>query len=206
MIHALPGMGADRRMYPAPWSTLPEFMAHDWVRHSGEKSLAEVARSMCEASGIRDGDILVGSSLGGMVACEMTKIRRIPALYLIGSATRKEEVNAILAAIHPLARAAPIDWLQLSARKIPGEFAQMFSGIEASFVRAMCSAIFRWDGLGVSGTKVYRIHGKHDLVIPPPPGVDLLLDGGHLISISHAHDCVEFIRANLQEVTRTGLA
>lgn len=53
MIHALPGMGAHRRMYPAPWPTLPGFIAHDWVRHSGEKSLAELARSMSDASGIR---------------------------------------------------------------------------------------------------------------------------------------------------------
>jgi len=198
MIHALPGMGADRRMYPAPWPTLPDFIAHDWILHSGEKSLADVAKSMCDVSGIRDGDTLVGSSLGGMVACEITKIRKIPCLYLVGSATRKEEISALLAKIHPLARFAPIDWLRFSAGKIPAEIVQMFAGIEASFVRAMCSAVFEWDGLGVSSTKVYRIHGKHDLVIPSPASVDLLLNGGHLISISHARHCVEFIKAKLQ--------
>jgi pimeloyl-ACP methyl ester carboxylesterase len=198
MIHALPGMGADRRMYPAPWSTLPDFIADDWMLHSGEKSLAEVAKSMCNVSGIRDGDTLVGSSLGGMVACEITKMRKIPCLYLIGSATRKEEVSALLAMIHPLARIAPIDWLRFSSSKIPAEVAQMFAGSEASFVRAMCSAIFEWDGLGVSRTKVFRIHGKHDFVIPPPTSVDLLLDGGHLISISHARHCVDFIKASQQ--------
>ena len=68
-LHALPGMGADRRMYPEPWSTVPKFKAHDWIRHAGEKSLPEVAASMAEACGIQDGDVLVGSSLGGMVAC-----------------------------------------------------------------------------------------------------------------------------------------
>jgi len=26
MIHALPGMGADHRMYPAPWTRIPEFV------------------------------------------------------------------------------------------------------------------------------------------------------------------------------------
>src|ERR1700746_3828458 len=98
MIHALPGMGADRRMYPKPWPTLPGFAAHDWPRHVGERSLAEVARSVCEAAKIQDGDILVGSSLGGMVACEITKIRQIPVLYLVGSAMRKEEVSGFLAA------------------------------------------------------------------------------------------------------------
>ena len=76
------------------------------------------------------------------------------------------------------------------------ELAQMFAGIEASFVRAMCSAIFQWDGLGVTSTKVFRIHGKHDLVIPVPEQVDLLLDGGHLVSMTHAEECAAFIGAN----------
>lgn len=197
MIHALPGMGADRRMYPAPWSTLPGFMAHDWPRHAGEHSLAEMARSVSESKKIQDGDVLVGSSLGGMVACEITKIRQIPAVYLVGSAMRKQEVNRFLAAVHPLSRLAPLDWLRASAGKVPNELAQMFAEAETSFMRAMCSAVFEWNGLGDSQTQVYRIHGKHDLIIPPPPKVDLLLDGGHLISISHAVDCVEFIRAKL---------
>ena len=198
MIHALPGMGADRRMYPAPWSSLPGFVAHDWVHHSGEKSLAEVAQSMCAARGIRDGDTLVGSSLGGMVACEITKIRHIPALHLIGSATKKEAVGALLTVLHPLARVAPIDLVRVAAGKIPIELVQMFTAVEASFIRAMCAAIFEWDGLGVTSTRVYRIHGKHDLVIPPPDRVDLLLDGGHLISLTHAPQCVDFISSSLE--------
>ena len=203
MIHAIPGMGADRRMYPAPWSSLPDFSAHDWVHHSDERSLAEVARSMCEARGIQDGDVIVGSSLGGMVACEMTKIRSIPALYLVGSAVRKEEVSRILAILHPLVRVAPIEWVRFSAGKVPMEIAQMFAGIETSFVRTMCSAIFEWDGLGTTSTKVFRIHGKHDLVIPPPRQVDLSLDGGHLISMTHAEECAAFVKAN-EMVQRTG--
>ena len=41
---------------------------------------------MCESCQIKDGDYLIGASLGGMVACEITKFRKIPRLYLIGSA------------------------------------------------------------------------------------------------------------------------
>ena len=159
---------------------------------------------MCIARSIQDGDILIGSSLGGMVACEITKIRRIPRLYLVGSATRKEEVSRLLAALHPLARVAPLDWLRLSAESIPIELARMFTTIEASFVRSMCSAIFEWEGLGTPATRVFRIHGRRDLVIPPPEEVHLLLDGGHLISVSHAKDCAEFIGANESMQRRGG--
>lgn len=195
MIHALPGMGANRRMYSAPWLILPNFVAHDWTAYSGEKSLADIAQSTCKARGIHDGDSLVGSSLGGMVACEITKIREIKTLYLISSATRKEEINAVFSMLHPLVHIAPIDWLRFSAGKIPNELTQMFAEAEAPFLRAMCSAIFEWQGLADSSTQIYRIHGKKDFVIPPPADVDLMLDGGHLISITHPVQCVEFIKA-----------
>jgi pimeloyl-ACP methyl ester carboxylesterase len=197
MIHALPGMGANRQMYPPPWMTLPEFVAHDWTRFSGEKSLADIAQSMCAARNICDGDSIVGASLGGMVACEIAKIRRIKMLFLVGSATRKEEINTVLSILSPLIHVAPIDWLRFSAGKIPGELAQMFAEAEAPFLRAMSSAIFEWQGSVGSATQVYRIHGKKDLVIPPPPHPDLLLDGGHLISMTHPVHCVEFIKAKV---------
>lgn len=70
----------------------------------------------------------------------------------------------------------------------------MFAGVEASFIRAICAAIFKWEGLGKSKTEIFRIHGKKDLIIPPPRAVDLLLDGGHLISMTRATECVEFIK------------
>lgn len=197
MIHALPGLGADHRMYPGPWKNIPDFVAHDWVHYSGEQSLSEIARLMCDSCQVNDGDALIGASLGGMVACEITKIRKISRVYLIGSAVQKEEVSTLLAVLHPLAQVVPFDWLRISAGKIPMELAQMFAGIEPSFVRAMCAAIFKWEGLGPSTTKILRLHGRHDFVIPPPKSVDLLIDGGHLISMTHALECTDFIRENL---------
>src|SRR4051794_40725697 len=118
MIHALPGMGADHRMFPSPWNALPSFVAHDWPRHNGERTLSEVAKTVSSAFGIQDGDTVVGASLGGMVACEVAMIRKLGALYLVGSATNKAEVSRLLAVLSPLTKLAPIEWLQFSASKI----------------------------------------------------------------------------------------
>ncbi|MBL9174701.1 MAG: hypothetical protein JNL10_14280 [Verrucomicrobiales bacterium] len=148
------------------------------------------------ACNVHDDDILVGASLGGMVACEITRIRRIQMLFLIGSATSKDEVSPVLAALRPLVRIIPVDWLRCSARRLPFELTQMFGDAETPFVRSMCEAVFEWDGLGATETQVYRIHGARDRVIPPPPRVDLLLEGGHLISMSHARECVEFVHSH----------
>ena len=160
------------------------------------QSIRDVAATMCEACSIRDGDILIGASLGGIIACEITSIRKIPTLYLVGSAIRKEEISGLLRMLRPLAKVAPIEWVRISAGSIPNELARMFAGVDASFVRAMCAAVFQWDGLQSTSTQVFRIHGRKDLVIPPPTDVDLLLDGGHLISMTHAAECAAYVRAN----------
>ena len=196
MIHALPGMGANHRMYGEPWPTLPGFVADDWPPYSGETTLEQIAQSFCEKRGVQDGDILIGSSLGGMVACEITRIRRIPELYLIGSAVHPDEISGLLSSLLPLAQITPFDWLRFSAGSIPGELTQMFAEVDPLFVRAMCQVVFDWKGLTPVATKLFRIHGLRDWVIPPPNNVNLLLDGGQLIAMSHAKECVDFINAN----------
>lgn len=198
MIYALPGMGADRRMYPEPWGTLPECVFVDWPEYRGEKSLREIAVRVAEEFRIGDGAVLVGSSLGGMVACEIAKVRALKALVLVGSATSKDEVSALLRAMSPLIGLAPVEFIQRAAGKLPGELMQMFERSDAGFIRAMSRAIVAWDGLGDGSISPLRIHGRSDRVIPLPDRVDLALDGGHLIAMTHAAECVAFVRERME--------
>jgi hypothetical protein len=81
------------------------------------------------------------------------------------------------------------------AGKAPSELAKMFMDSDPAFVRAMCRAIVQWEGLDSPTTELHRIHGRRDRVIPMPPGVECVLDGGHLIAMTHAPECVAFIRS-----------
>ncbi len=184
-------------MYPAPWTSLEGFKAADWTGLFKARTLSELVSAIVEKQNIRDGDTLIGSSLGGMVACEITRLRHIPKLFLVGSAIRRDEINPWLAALHPLADLAPMEWLRISAGKAPGELAAMFADTDAEFVRAMCKAVFQWEGLGVTQAKVLRLHGRQDHVIRPPVNADLLLEGGHLIAMTHAPECVAFVKRQL---------
>lgn len=184
-------------MYPEPWDSLSGFQAHDCVMSPEIRSVRQLAEVMIEACRIADGDVLVGASLGGMVAGEVTKLRKIPQLFLVGSATRPDEVNPWLAKLPSLAGILPWERLRASAGKMPGELAAMFAQAEPAFIRNMCQAIFEWEGLGVTATQVFRIHGRKDLLITPPRGADLLLGGGHLIAMTHSPECVAFVKRNL---------
>jgi pimeloyl-ACP methyl ester carboxylesterase len=96
-----------------------------------------------------------------------------------------------------LAKVAPLTWLQFSAGKFPGEMADMFVRSDPEFIRAMCLAIFEWEGLGETSTRVLGLHGRFDHVIPPPANPDLLLNGGHVIAMSHPRECTDFIHKHL---------
>jgi pimeloyl-ACP methyl ester carboxylesterase len=141
--------------------------------------------------------VVVGSSLGGIVGCEIARTVSLKSLVLIGSAKNKAEISGLLTLLHPLARLAPIEFMQISAGKFPSELTRMFNQSQASFIRAMCTAIFDWSGLDESRIKPLRIHGTHDHIIPMPAPVDLSLDGGHLIAMTHADECVRFLKSAL---------
>ena len=77
MIYALPGMGADKNMYPGAWQTLADCKFVEWPTYNGEDSIAAIAKRITTEQKIRAGDVLIGSSLGGIVACEMAKITQV---------------------------------------------------------------------------------------------------------------------------------
>lgn len=204
MIHLLPGMGADHRMYAAPaWQTLPDTRALDWPEHRGETTIAAIANRVITEAGIREGDTIIGSSLGGIVGCEIANQLRLRSLVLVGSAQSPSEIAPLLALLHPLAALAPLELIRVSAGKLPGELCAMFVNSQASFIRAMCQAIFTWPGLDTTRLRPLRLHGQHDRVIPPPADADLLLDAGHLLALTHAEECVAFLCPRLSISTES---
>lgn len=187
-------------MYAASaWQRLDQARFIDWPKHRGENTISGIAKRVIAESGIVDGDIIIGSSLGGIVGCEIANQIQIAKLVLVGSAKNKEEISNLLTLLHPLAQLAPLDFIRLSAGKIPGELSQMFSSSESSFMRAMCSAIFHWEGLYLDRVNAFRIHGTNDRVIPMPEQVDHSIEAGHLIAMTHPEECVKFIRSHLAQ-------
>jgi pimeloyl-ACP methyl ester carboxylesterase len=197
MIHVLPGMGADRRMYPGAWRRLPDCNFINWPRHDSSEMMTDLARCVIAGNDIRAGATLIGSSLGGMVACEIANLLPVENLILVGSATSRAEVSTLLKLLHPLMALVPLPTVQKTAAAWPSEVTQMFKDSDPAFLRAMTKAIFVWDGLQANAPRPLRIHGHRDHVIPPPPQTDHLLAGGHLIAMTHATQCVEIIRHHL---------
>lgn len=197
MMYLLPGIGTDVGMYSQEWRSMPNVRLIDWRGCEDSVSLPSAARRLIDRFSIRDGSVVLGTSLGGMVACEISKVVDLKHLILVSSAVCKEEINAFLSFIHPLVDVTPIKLVQQVVSKYPSDLAKMFGKSNAQFTRSMCKAIFSWNGLGDNDISPIRIHGLHDKVIPLPSAVDCTIDGGHCITMTHATDCIQFLKARI---------
>lgn len=192
--YLFPGMGADRRMYPGPWRNLVQPVFVEWRGYAGEVSINALAAQIVRDEEIEPDDVLVGASLGGIVACAIAKHVPVAALVLVGSAKDRQEINRLVSLFHPLIDLTPLKFAQRFATSVPSDLARMFSETDPTFIRSMCRAIFTWDGLGRTDVNLVRIHGRMDHVIPLPQDVQHVLDGGHLIAMTHAQQCVDIVK------------
>ena len=194
MIYVLPGMGASSKMYTSfkAWNSLENIKFLDWPAWKGEKSLAEIAESIIEANNIDSQDIIAGSSLGGMVALEIAQKTKAKKAILIGSAVSRVEVNKFLITIAPIAKITPIKYIQSLTGKSGGDFMEMFSLVDAEFIRHMCLAVNKWAGVDYENTE--RIHGTKDRVIKCPENAQPVHGAGHLVSMTHPDECVSIFR------------
>ena len=197
-IHVYPGMGATKDMFKNEWLE-QDWLFHDWPAWNGESTIEELAARVIAEHKIKPEDIIIGTSLGGIVATEIANHIDIQNLILIGSAKDKNEISSFLKVLHPLINYTPIEFIRALAGKIPMDLSIMFNKADPRFIRSMCNAIFLWEGLKKE-IPITRVHGKRDLVIPKADHVDVSLSGGHLLAMTHSKECVDVIKNSIQPV------
>ncbi len=187
----LPGMGATSEMYPPPWNELENAVFVDWPAYRGESSMEEVATRVIEAEGISAGDVVIGSSLGGMVALEIAQQLDLLHVVLLGSAVSAAEVNVFLRLAAPLAPLTPLGLSQVLGGVSSGHIGKMFQKADPAFVVAMSLAVAKWQGVTLRRDRLTRIHGTKDRTIPSPKDVDVMIQGaGHLLAYTHPRECM----------------
>jgi pimeloyl-ACP methyl ester carboxylesterase len=88
--YLIPGMGADKRLFQH--FHLPKGRVHhlDWIHHGNSTSLAEYASLMAERI-TTERNIIIGSSMGGMVTVEITKIIKPLGAVLVSAPSGRHE-------------------------------------------------------------------------------------------------------------------
>ncbi len=169
--YLLPGMGANSSMYDALRCEIEfEINFINWPKYRDEKTYSETAKRVIEENNIEDGDIVGGSSLGGMVAVEIARQKRLKAIMLIGSAISPAEVQGILSLLAPVTAITPISLIQILIGKHENIITKMFAEADSDFIRAMCQYLPKWSGVANTSAPLFRIHGQKttSFLVPKP--------------------------------------
>ena len=196
-------MGANSSMYDLLRQELDyEINFINWPKYNNEKTYSEVAKRLIEENGIKDGDIVGGSSLGGMVAIEIARQKKSRAVVLLGSATSPAEVKGILTLLAPSVTITPIGLVQLLVGKHNDIVTKMFAAADPNFIRAMCQYLPKWSEAKDLKVPIYRIHGKKDHIISCPDiGCEIIPAAGHLLAITHAKECGKYLNTINRQLT-----
>lgn len=194
-IYLLPGVGCDHRLYDR--LELPaghQVVKLDWPAFEDDDTLARIAERLLPRVSPDGPHVLVGVSMGGMVAQELALLTKPVKVVLISSWTGPEEwppfvkVSAKLGlyrtirdwsmrAVWPLKRL--VDRRESSVDELLWDMACQQT---ARQLRNGTGAILRWKGSRWKGP-VVRIHGDKDIVTPLRFPVDHLVKGGQHVMV-----------------------
>ena len=212
----VPGLRADERLFAPQIAALPwPSVVVKWLDPVYGETLEGYSRRLAEAQSVANPLFLIGISLGGMVALEMSRWLRPEAVLLIASARSGQ-------AIHPFWRAAGrvMGWIPLRMFRLAVAVAgktspilrelddaqrdlcrRMSADVSPRFVRWACGAVARWPGMETPQVPVYHIHGDRDPIMPlhrvHPDRV--IHGGGHMINLTHAGEVNAYLKEKIEQ-------
>jgi len=200
-IYLIPGLGADHRLFhKLIWKPGQTVSALDWIEPIEAESIQAYALRMCGQIDSNKPFILLGVSLGGIVAIEMAKIIHPEKIILVSSIKNRREKPFYYAlgkylnitvwpSIHHT-------WLfAIMVRVFFGKmnkeefllFRDMISHASHDFLVWSQKAIATWDNMEPF-PNLYHIHGTADRAFPPLfiKNYVPVLGGNHYMIVNNA--------------------
>ena len=205
--YLIPGMGADKRLFQHFNLTNGKVHHLDWIPHGSSKNLAEYATLMAERI-TTEKNIIVGSSMGGMVTVEIAKLIQPKGAVLVSAPSGRHEFPQVLKNLNALRlhRAlTPKQVLRIST------LADLFMGFKTDEQRAMfydmlrgngedflhfaISAVLEWKNTTPPTVPFIQILGTHDRLFKQHkiPNAVMLEGSGHFTAFERGKEVSEII-------------
>lgn len=199
----IPGMGADHRLFDGIILPGNDVLRANWIPHRDDDNLSTYAARFAEHYGIGAADILIGVSMGGIIAGAIAQKVPPQRLILVSSCTDICQLSPLMAALSPIGPISPFEVARLLPRGLMPAHRKlalaMFEDQDMDFIRWACGAVMGWTGVyRLPGT--VTIHGTVDRVFPirRQPQVDVTIQGGgHLMVMDRASEVAAAITACL---------
>lgn len=178
-IYLIPGMGADTRIYNhIALRESDDVTCIDWIEPHQSDTLASYAQKLVFQYHIQPNSIVIGNSLGGMLAIEIAKFMPVQKVILISCIRTVDEAPwyfSIFRAL-PFYKLIPgklMTKLGFMIRPVFGKmndddlwlFKDMLKNTSPAFLKWSMGAVLHWDNKVVP-PNVYQMSGDKDQVFP----------------------------------------
>jgi pimeloyl-ACP methyl ester carboxylesterase len=175
-IYIIPGLGADTRIYKNINFDGHEVIPVNWITPGKTGALADYAQKLINQYDIKPGSVLIGNSLGGMLAVEIAKIVPTEKVILISSIKTSDEAPRYFGFFRkvPVQKIIPgklMTSMGFMIRPMFGRmsqedvtvFQEMLEGTSPVFMKWAMGAILAWKN-DLIPPNLYHITGNKDLI------------------------------------------
>lgn len=201
-IFLIPGLGADTRVYNKIDLNDHEVVCINWIEPHKTDTLSTYAQRLIYHYNITPKSIVIGNSLGGMIAIEIAKIILLNKTILISSIKTVGEAPWYFrlfrsVPFYRLISGKTFTRMGKLLKPVFGHlnpedewlFIDMVKNSSPKFIKWAMDAVLGWDNKIVP-LNVYHITGDKDMVLPHQPKNDVtIIQGGtHLMILSKAKE------------------
>jgi len=212
-IFVIPGLGADSRVYNKIELVAHDVVKIDWVEPDKTDTLKTYAQKLILQYNITPLSIVIGNSLGGMLAMEISKILPLKKTILISSVKTIDEAPAYFALFRalPVYKLIPgklVTSLGFMIRFVFGKmdeadewlFNDMLKKTSPKFMKWAMGATVNWDNK-IIPQNVFTITGNKDHVFDYRRIKDaIIVNGGtHIMIFDRADEINKILKDILAE-------
>ncbi|MEO0405553.1 MAG: alpha/beta hydrolase, partial [Bacteroidota bacterium] len=209
-IYLLPGMGADERLFEKMDIKHGNLHHLRWEYVEGCVTLSDYAAVLCERIQTEN-NVLIGSSMGGMMAVEMYRIGTFDDLILLSAPSSTLEFPPVLKTfgklnagkwfgkktLFKLNRAANL-FMGFQNEEHEKLFYEMLEGYGPDFLKYAVNAILKWD-LKEAPNEYLQIIGSKDRLfkLKRMPKAIVLEGSGHFMTFEQPEEITKLVNARL---------
>jgi pimeloyl-ACP methyl ester carboxylesterase len=213
-IYLLPGLGADKRMYERQIKILPEAIVIEHLPPVKAQTLAQYAKRIAALIDTSQPFILIGTSLGGMVAIELTQLLKPEKVILMASIKSLDEMPVLFRSMKYLRlhRLIPGSFYKkmnsLMIKRLDGRgdaeaarvIRSMMETTQPEFIDWAINAVVNWNPPKNIPVQVIHLHGTADQLFPISKikNVIAVKNGSHVMNITKSEE----VNALLLEAVR----
>jgi pimeloyl-ACP methyl ester carboxylesterase len=212
-VFLIAGLGADTRVYNNIDLGDHDVVCVDWIEPNQTDTLITYAQKLIHQYNIIAGSVVIGNSLGGMIAIEIAKIVPLKKVILISSIKTidEEPLYFSLLRIFPFYKLIPgkvFNSLGVLIKPIFGNmstndswlFKDMLKNSSPVFLKWAMGAVLRWNNKTIPVNTV-QITGDKDVVFPVKKikGAIIVKGGTHIMIFEKAKEVNKILKRVLKK-------